>query len=45
MMQLGARGYVTKNSSREEMVKAIHEVMNGKIYVCKEVKERMSELK
>ncbi|HWI93992.1 MAG TPA: response regulator transcription factor [Flavisolibacter sp.] len=45
MMQLGARGYVTKNSSREEMIKAIHDVMNGKIYVCKEVKKRMSELK
>ena len=44
IMQLGAKGYVTKNSSREEMVKAIHEVMNGKIYICREVLQKMSEL-
>ncbi|MBO9683828.1 MAG: response regulator transcription factor [Flavisolibacter sp.] len=43
-MQLGAKGYVTKNSSREEMVKAIHEVMNGKIYICREVLQKMTEL-
>lgn len=43
IMQLGARGYVTKNSSREEMVRAIHEVMRGKIYVCEEVLHRMNQ--
>lgn len=37
MLQLGARGYVTKNSSREEMILAIEEVMKGNVYVCKEV--------
>jgi DNA-binding NarL/FixJ family response regulator len=37
MMQAGASGYVTKNSSREELVHAIIEVMKGKRYVCKEV--------
>jgi DNA-binding NarL/FixJ family response regulator len=41
MMQLGARGYVTKNSSREEMLKAITEVMNGKTYICSEVRKKM----
>jgi len=45
IMQLGAKGYVTKNSSREEMVKAIHEVMNGKTYICREVLQKMNELK
>ena len=44
MMQKGAMGYVTKNSSREEMVKAIHEVMNGKTYICREVLQKMNEL-
>lgn len=44
MMQLGAKGYVTKNSSREEMVTAIHEVMNGKTYICKEVLQKMKDL-
>lgn len=43
IMQLGAKGYVTKNSSREEMVKAIHEVMNGKTYICQEVLQKMNE--
>lgn len=45
MMQLGARGFVTKNSSREEMIKAIHEVMHGKTYICQEVLQKMNELK
>ena len=44
IIQLGAKGYVTKNSSREEMIKAIHEVMNGRIYICKEVLQKMNEL-
>lgn len=38
MMQLGAMGYVTKNSSKDEMLAAIMEVNNGKKYVCDEVK-------
>ena len=43
MLQLGARGYVTKNSSREEMYMAIREVMNGKTYICAEVKQKMGD--
>jgi len=43
MMQKGAMGYVTKNSSREEMFKAIMEVYNGKKYVCEEIKNILSE--
>lgn len=37
MMQKGALGYVTKNSSREEMVKAILEIHEGREYVCSEI--------
>ena len=43
MMQLGAKGYVTKNSSHEEMFKAIDEVMNGRIYVCAEIKNILAD--
>jgi DNA-binding NarL/FixJ family response regulator len=32
MLQMGARGYVTKNSSKEEMIKAILEVNHGNKY-------------
>ena len=38
MLQMGAMGYVTKNSSKDEMIEAIVEVSNGKKYVCDEVK-------
>src|SRR5690606_35945882 len=43
MLQSGARGYITKNSSTEEMKIAILEVMNGNKYLCEEIKEIMSE--
>ncbi|MDZ4809778.1 MAG: response regulator transcription factor [Bacteroidota bacterium] len=38
MLQLGAMGYVTKNSSKDELFTAITEVSSGKKYVCEEVK-------
>lgn len=44
MLQIGARGYVTKNSSKEEMIKAILEVNEGNKYVCEEIKNNISEL-
>src|ERR687890_1246752 len=43
MIQKGAMGYVTKNSSREEMFKAIMEVQNGRKYICEEIKNILSE--
>ncbi len=43
MLQVGARGYVTKNSSKEEMFKAIIEVYNGNKYVCDEIKTIISD--
>jgi DNA-binding NarL/FixJ family response regulator len=43
MLQMGAKGYVTKNSSHEEMYKAIKEVMNGNIYMCAEIKDILSD--
>src|SRR4028119_78418 len=38
MLQMGARGYVTKNSSNEEMVRAIIEVYKGNKFICDEIK-------
>jgi DNA-binding NarL/FixJ family response regulator len=43
MLQFGACGYVTKNSSKEEMVTAILEVSEGNKYVCEEMKELLSD--
>jgi DNA-binding NarL/FixJ family response regulator len=43
MMQQGAMGYVTKNSSGEEMIKAIIEVHNDRKYICDEIKSILSE--
>ena len=39
LIQMGARGYVTKNSSKEEMVHAIVEVQNGNVFICKDINE------
>jgi DNA-binding NarL/FixJ family response regulator len=44
MLQIGARGYVTKNSSKEEMINAILEVHGGNKYICDEIKNNISEL-
>lgn len=43
MLRLGAKGYVTKNSPRNEMMEAITEVSNNNTYVCQEVKNILSE--
>jgi two-component system invasion response regulator UvrY len=41
MMDHGAKAYVTKNSSKEEMILAIKEVLKGNTYICNEVKDKM----
>lgn len=43
MFQAGAIGYVTKNSSREELITAILEVDAGRKYICEEVKTILAE--
>jgi len=43
MMQQGAMGYITKNSSGEEMIKAIIEVHSNRKYICEEIKSILSE--
>lgn len=39
MLQMGAMGYVTKNSSKEELFQAIMEVNKGKTFICSEIKD------
>ena len=41
MLEAGAKGYVTKNCSREEMIKAIISVYEGQIYICEEIRRKM----
>jgi two-component system, NarL family, invasion response regulator UvrY len=43
MLRLGARGYVTKNSPRQEMLDAMAEVERGNVYICQEVKNILSD--
>lgn len=42
MMAKGAMGYVTKNSSREEMFLAIIQIQNGNQYVCEEIRAALA---
>jgi DNA-binding NarL/FixJ family response regulator len=41
MIQSGAIGYVTKNSSKEELILAILEVNEGRQFICEEVKNNL----
>jgi DNA-binding NarL/FixJ family response regulator len=43
ILQVGALGYVTKNSPKEEMITAILEVHKGNKYICTEIKNIISE--
>jgi len=42
MMRNGAMGYVTKNSSKQEMYDAIKSVMNGQKYICAEIQKNIT---
>jgi DNA-binding NarL/FixJ family response regulator len=43
MFQMGAKGYVTKNSSKEELVSAILEVKAGNKFICEEIKNIVAQ--
>lgn len=38
----GAKGYLTKNSPRHEMIEAINEVNKGNTYICQEIQTLLS---
>ena len=39
-MAKGAKGYLTKNSSKKELIISIQQVFEGEVFVCDEIKER-----
>ena len=43
MLREGAKGYITKNSDSNEFLFGINEVVEGRQYVCKQVKEILAE--
>lgn len=43
MMKMGARGFITKTSSLEEITRGITEVHNGNIFICEEVRNLMPQ--
>lgn len=43
MMRAGANGYLTKNSRRDEMFKAIIEIYEGRQYICEEIRDLLAE--
>jgi len=45
IIQAGALGYVTKNSSKDEMMLAITEIVKGYRYLCEEIKSLVKERK
>lgn len=44
IISMGARGYVTKNSSKEELILAVRSVHEGELFICNEIKNRHIEL-
>ena len=42
LIQAGARGYVTKNSPKKELIEAILRVYEGQKYICSEIKDEIA---
>ncbi len=42
LLRLGAKGYLTKNSPRSEMIDAINQVNKGNIYICQQIQTLLS---
>jgi DNA-binding NarL/FixJ family response regulator len=45
MLQAGARGYVMKNVGTDELIKAIHTVLEGKLYYAQHLANELIERK
>jgi two-component system invasion response regulator UvrY len=43
LLRLGAKGFVTKNSPRDELLEAINSVWKGNIFVCAELQKNLDE--
>lgn len=45
LLNIGAKGYVTKNSPKSELYKAIRTIRNkGSWYICEEISEKLGEI-
>lgn len=42
IIKAGAKGYITKNSTKKEMIEAILEVHAGKTFICMQIKEMIA---
>ncbi len=40
LLSSGAKGYLTKNTSKTELIEAIHTVMRNEVYIAHEIKDR-----
>ena len=43
MLSAGARGYLLKNCAAEELVGAIRQVMDGRVYLCRRVRDLLAD--
>jgi DNA-binding NarL/FixJ family response regulator len=43
MMREGSKAYITKGSDSEEFMHAINEVVKGRQYICKQIKDILAE--
>lgn len=43
MLRKGAKGYISKYATRDELMQAIMEVASGKKYICKTIKEIVAQ--
>ena len=43
MLKAGARGYITKNSPKDEMIHAMKRIPFGEIYICQDIKNILGE--
>ncbi len=39
-LSMGAKGYLTKNTNKSELISAIHAVYNGELFIASEIKDR-----
>lgn len=42
-IKLGAQGYITKKSAPEQLLKAVHQIIDGKKYISESLAEKMAE--
>lgn len=44
MLEAGAKGYLLKNTNKQELLEAVETVYNGNVYYCKATSERLTKL-